>query len=167
MRVAGSGFDIGSLPERYAADRARIDLAKQRQASVWGGRKPDAWPIIATASLTESQQAIPDADFREAFYDDELMLCSQVRAACCVANARADGVPSIRANLGTGVCLATLGLAQDVFADKMPWLKDHLTLDGVADRRRPVSGLCRAAKGRWILRHGSEGGGDDRVEIVD
>jgi hypothetical protein len=55
------------------------------------------------------------------------MLCSQVRHACAAANAGSDAVPSVRGNYGTATTLSLVGLEQEVFPDKMPWLQKHLT----------------------------------------
>jgi hypothetical protein len=125
-------FDVSRLPALLAPDRERIRTAKRRQADLFAGRKPDRWPIVCAAPLTPAQEAIPPANYEEAFRSPERTLCSEVRDACLVANAKSDGVPSIRANLGTGICLSTLGLSQLVFPDKMPWLQEHLTREAVA-----------------------------------
>jgi hypothetical protein len=127
-----SGFDIADLPDLFTADPERIELAKQRQIKLWKGEKPDAWPIGFYGSLTEQQEQIPSGNFQECYYDDELMLCNEFRGACAVANSGSDYVPSMRANLGTGICLSTIGLEQQVFPDKMPWLQDHLNREQVA-----------------------------------
>lgn len=125
-------LDVKELPKLLNADFERIEIAKTRQKAVWEGEKPDAWPIILSAPLNAEQQAIPDPNLKEAFYDADLMLCSQVRGACAGFNSRSDAVPSIRANLGTASTLACIGLQQEVFTDKMPWLQQHLTRKEVA-----------------------------------
>lgn len=123
---------IADLPELFAPDLARIELAKQRQARFWKGEPNDTPPIVCPGALTPEQQAIPDPNFKQAFDDIDMMIFGQVRAACTMANSGSDGVPSVRGNYGTGVLLACLGLEQDVFPDKMPWLKQHLTREQVA-----------------------------------
>lgn len=120
-------FDVNHLPELYTPDMKRIEAAKTRQAAVWKGERPDQWPILMRAPLTKAQQEIPDPNLKEAFYDADLMLCSQVRSACTSAYSRSDAVPSVRVNFGTGTTLSCLGLEQEVYPDKMPWLKQHLT----------------------------------------
>ena len=124
-----SGFDISELRGLYQIDKERLALAENRQKAVWYCRKPDAWPLLLNAPLTTEQARIPAPDFKRAFLDQELMLCSQMRGACAAANAKTDAVPSIRSNLGTGICLSTIGLKQSLFSDKMPWLLQHLTLE--------------------------------------
>ncbi|MDD2707826.1 MAG: uroporphyrinogen decarboxylase family protein [Verrucomicrobiae bacterium] len=125
-------FPINSLASLLRADPHRENLARRRQTALWQHQKPDAWPIVFNAPLTTDQENIPVPNFHDAFYNQELMLCSQFRAACAIVNARADGVPSIRVNFGTGVCLSCLGLEQEIFPDKMPWLRQHLTRDQIA-----------------------------------
>ena len=142
-----TGFAVGSLPERLHADPARIELARRRQVALWRREKPDAWPIMLPAPLLPDQEAIPNPDLAAAFRDADLMLCSQVRGVCGVVNARADGVPCIRVNFGTGICLACVGLEQDVFPDKMPWLRRHLTKEQIMrltpDDLRPRGSFAR------------------------
>jgi hypothetical protein len=158
---SGKPFDALRLRELYQPDEARLALARQRQSAVWRGDRPDRWPVLFNAPLTAAQGEIPGADHREAFYDPDRMLCSQVRGACSCANARSDGVPSIRANLGTGVLLACLGLEQEVFPDKMPWLKQHLTREQ-ASRLGPEDIRIRGSfeRGMGIMRRFREVMGD-------
>ena len=125
-------FEVTKLSSLLNSDHQRINLAKRRQAAVWRGEKPDKFPLLFNAPLTNEQEQIPAPNFQEAFYDPSLMLCSQVRIACQAANSKSDAVPSIRANLGTGTILSCLGLEQNIFPDKMPWLKTHLTKDQIA-----------------------------------
>ena len=127
-----SEFDIYRLRELYKPDPARIALARQRQLALWRGNKPDAWPATIQGKLNSDEETIPSPNFKEAFENADLMLCSEVRGALAVVNSGSDAVPSIRVNFGTGICLACLGLEQEIFEDKMPWLKRHLTKDEIA-----------------------------------
>jgi hypothetical protein len=125
-------FDVAQLDRLYVTDAGRLELARQRQRAVWAGQRPDRWPIVLSAGLSAAQQSIPAPDLQQAFADPDLMLCSQVRAACSVANAGADGVPSVRGNYGVGVLLSCLGLGQEVFPDRMPWPRQHFTREQIA-----------------------------------
>ena len=125
-------FDVRSLPEICGLDQDRINLAKKRQVAVWKREKPDKWPVIAVGKLSQEQEKIPNPNLKEAFYDSDLMLCSQMRGACAAANSNSDIVPSIRANMGTGTIVSCLGLEQEIFEDKMPWLGQHLTKEQVS-----------------------------------
>jgi hypothetical protein len=126
------GFDVMRLRELFVMDGDRIAHAKKRQAAVWRHERPDKWPATIGGTLSSEQEKIPDPNYREAFYDSDLMLCGQMRGACSVANSDSDAVPSIRANMGTATILSCLGLEQEVFEDKMPWLARHLTKDEIS-----------------------------------
>ncbi len=52
-------FNVEELRHLYMPDRARIELAKKRQAAVLRGERPDKWPVILQGSLTEEQKPIP------------------------------------------------------------------------------------------------------------
>jgi hypothetical protein len=125
-------FDVRTLPSLFRVEPRRIALARQRQAALFRRQTPDAWPIAFSAPLNPAQKAIPAPNYKQAFDDADLMTCAQVRAACGIANAHSDAVPSIRANMGTGTLLACLGLEQEVFPDKMPWLQRHLTKEQIS-----------------------------------
>lgn len=125
-------FEVDELRALYGVDRERVELAKARQAAVFRGEKPDAWPAILYAPLSDAQKRIPSPNFKEAFDDIDLMLCQQVRGACGAANSNSDAVPSVRGNYGVGVLLAALGLEQLTFPDKMPWPDSHLSKEQIA-----------------------------------
>ncbi len=125
------GFDVAELRKLLDVDQTWLATARRRQAALWRGERSDACPIVFNAPLTPAQERIPNPNFKEAFDDADLMLCSQARAACAVVNARADGVPSVRVNFGCGTILACLGLEQEVYPDKMPWLQNHLTKEQI------------------------------------
>ncbi len=125
---------IKTTSERSLSSLVKIDpqltqRKKQVQAAYWKGEAIDVLPILFYDPPTAEQQEMPEINFSEAFYDKELMLLSQLQTAAGAATSHSESVPSIRANLGTGTCLATIGLEQEVFADKMPWLQTHLSLD--------------------------------------
>jgi uroporphyrinogen-III decarboxylase len=124
-------FDIKQLRELYRPDMSRINLAKKRQNAVWAGKKPDKWPLLLAGELTGDQKSIPQYDLQQAFYNADYMLCNNVREACRFANGNSDIVPSMRANMGTGILMACIGLEQDIFPDKMPWFQKHLSREEV------------------------------------
>ena len=127
-----NGFDIHQLPEMLDIDHDYFRNAKVRQVRFWRKDKLDFPLIVLPGALTAAQENIPSSNYDAFFADKELMLCSEVRSACACANARSDAVPSIRANLGTGILLSCLGLQQQTFPDKMPWLTEHLTKAQIA-----------------------------------
>lgn len=125
-------FDVYRLRELYQPDPARIDLARRRQRALWRGERPDAWPAAMWGGLPPEAEVIPNPNLKQAFENADLMLCSQVRGAIGGVVVPSDIVPSIRVNFGTGVCLACLGLEQEIFEDKMPWLQQRLAKDEIA-----------------------------------
>ncbi len=139
-------FGVEELKEIYKPDYARIEVAKRRQAAVWRGERPDKCPILLSAPLTKEQDRLPNPEqalwrkmegpvspnFLDAINDPVLALSAQLRSCLSAANAGGDSVPSVRVNFGTGILLACLGLEQDFFPDKMPWLKEHMSKERIA-----------------------------------
>lgn len=124
-------FDVKQLPELLNFDYEHMQKSRERQCSVWRGEKLNIPVLFASGELTKEQKKIPEYNYKEIFTDKEKMLCREVRLACAAANGNSDSVPSIRANLGTGIILACLGLEQECFHDKMPWLREHLTKEQI------------------------------------
>lgn len=124
-------FDVKQLPELLDFDYEHIQKSRERQCSFWRGEKISTPLLFVGGELSEKQKIIPEYNYKEIFTDKEKMLCSEIRAACAVANGRSDSIPSIRANFGTGTILACLGLEQEAFTDKMPWLTEHLTKEQI------------------------------------
>lgn len=127
-----ANYPVSDYPKLYQPDAARLALARRRQTAVFRGERPDAWPMLAGGPLTPAQEQLPNPNFKEAFDDADLMLSAQLRGACSAASGNGDSVPSMRVNFGTGIMLSCVGLEQEVFADKMPWLKEHLTKAQIA-----------------------------------
>lgn len=120
--------DGDSIARLYQVSAEREARARQRQLALWRHERPDVAPIIYPGTLTPDQKAsFPSPDYLEAIRDPALMLSQQLMAAQALANGNSDGIPSIRANFGTGITLACLGLEQQYFTDKMPWLQQHMT----------------------------------------
>lgn len=142
-----SGFDVRQLPELLDFDYEHIQKSRERQCRFWRGEKLSVPLLFIGGGLSEKQKKIPEYDFEQIFTDKEKMLCREVRAACATANGRGDSVPSIRANLGTGILLSCLGLEQEAFSDKMPWLHEHLTKEQIIklspDDIRPRGSFAR------------------------
>lgn len=124
-------FDVKQLPELLNFDYEHIQKSRERQCRAWRREKLSPPLLFLGGELSEKQKAIPEYDFKQIFTDKTKMLCSQVRAVCTVGNVRSDMIPSIRANLGTGLLLSCFGLEQESFPDKMPWLIEHLTKEQI------------------------------------
>ena len=125
-------FDLHQLKKLSGIDPRHLETARARQCRAWRREKTDVPLLFLSGPLTPEQETIPAFDFQQIFTSPEKMLCREVRNACAVANTRSDAMPSIRANLGTGILLSCLGLEQETFPDKMPWLKEHLTKERIS-----------------------------------
>ncbi len=140
-------FDVRLLKRLSNPDEKHLAAARNRQCRGWRREKLDVPLLLLQGKLTPEQEAIPEYDFQQIFNSREKMLCREVRGACVTGNARSDAVPSIRANLGTGILLSCLGLEQETFPDKMPWLKQHLSKEEISrltfDDLRPRGSFAR------------------------
>ncbi|MPM38816.1 hypothetical protein SDC9_85446 [bioreactor metagenome] len=154
-------FDPGCLPGLLDFDEAHLRKNRERQCACWRGEKLSVPVLFIVGELTERQRMIPEYDFKEAFADAAKMLCREARGAGAIANGGGDGVPSIRANLGTGILLACFGMEQAVFPDKMPWLTEHLSKAQISsltpDDIRPRGSFAR---GLAMMRYFKEVMGD-------
>ncbi|MBU8902234.1 MAG: hypothetical protein KOO69_05810, partial [Victivallales bacterium] len=108
-----------------------IQKSRERQCRYWRGEKLLSPLLLFGDKLSKKQEAIPEYDFKQIFTNKAKMLCREIRAACATANGHSDMIPSIRANLGTGIIPACFGLEQEAFTDKMPWLKEHFTKEQI------------------------------------
>ena len=108
-------------------DPVVLGKARERQAAVWEGKRPDYLPIILYGSALPERNQYPVFDLKEQFFYPEKMLYEQLWPVLEVLRSKSDGVPSVRVNFGTGFLATVFGLEQDVFPDKMPWLQRHLS----------------------------------------
>jgi len=140
-------FDMSQLPGLLNFDSAHIQRSRERQCRAWRRERLDVPLLFINDALSPKQETIPTYNYKQIFTDPAKMLCCETRAACAAANGHSDSVPSIRANLGTGILLACLGLEQETFPDKMPWLQAHLSKEQVAkltpDDIRPCGSFGR------------------------
>jgi len=124
-------------------DTTILRQAKERQAAVWDGREPDYLPILVSEESLPERKNYPVFDLKEQFFDPEKMLYEQLWPVLGILRAKGDGVPSVRVNFGTGFLATVFGLKQEVFPDKMPWLKCHLTKDEILkltpEKLEPIS----------------------------
>ena len=106
-------------------DEKRLQLAIKRQAAVQNNLEPDYLPIFLHGKVSEMEK-FPAYDRMQQFYDPEKMLYTLLWGALSVLRGKSDGIPCVRVNFGTGFLASIFGLKQEVFSDKMPWLKSHL-----------------------------------------
>ena len=154
-------FDPKKLPGLLDFDYEHIQKSRERQCAYWRGEKLSSPLLFIGGELTERQKSIPEYDLKQTFTDQAKMLCREVRGACAAANGHSDSIPSIRANLGTGILMACFGLEQTAFPDKMPWLTEHLTKEQISklspDDIRPRGSFAR---GLEMMRYFRETMGD-------
>ncbi len=127
-----SEFDVRRLKEYLDFDYEHMKRSRERQCRAWRREKLDVPLLFIGDKLTKKQEEIPAYDLKQVFTDKVKMLCREARSACSTGNGRSDSVPSIRANLGTGIMLSCLGLEQETFPDKMPWLHERLTKEQIS-----------------------------------
>ena len=124
-------------------DAVVLRQAKERQAAVWDGREPDYLPILVSEESLPERKSYPVFDLKEQFFDPGKMLYEQLWPVLGVLRAKSDSVPSVRVNFGTGFPATVFGLEQEVFSDKMPWLKSHITKDEILkltpEKMEPIS----------------------------
>ena len=120
----------------YQPDLARIELGRKRQDAIWHDSPPDKLPIVLFAPLPERER-FPKFGYDEEFRDPEVMLYNGLWSMIGCARSGSDSVPSLRVNFGTALVASVFGLESDIFPDKMPWLKHHLTKEQLASFRLP------------------------------
>ncbi|MCX7705308.1 MAG: hypothetical protein N2115_03495, partial [bacterium] len=88
-------------------------------------REPDYIPILLHGDVAEMEK-FPSYDRKEQFYDPDKMLYTLLWDCLSILRGKGDNIPCVRVNFGTGFLATVFGLKQEVFPDKMPWLKSHL-----------------------------------------
>lgn len=111
-------------------DEEVVAKGKDRQDAIWNNREADYIPILIGGAVPETRE-FPEYDLREQFFDKEKMLAGQLWAVITQARGRSDSQLSLRANLGVGLVPTIFGLEEQVFEDKMPWLKEHLSKEEI------------------------------------
>jgi len=113
--------------EKISENKDIYEQGRQRQDDVWNGRKPSCQPILI--NRYPDAEDLPDKTipYDQIYYDKDAMLESELRAALGARLGCGDSVPSIRANMGCGIYASILGVKQNIFPDKMPWVTKHLS----------------------------------------
>jgi len=125
----------------YQPDLDRIELGRRRQDAIWHDTPPDKLPILFAAPVPE-QSSFPSFAMDEEFHDPRVMLYNGLWNMIGVARSHSDSVPSLRANFGTALVASVFGLESEVFPDKMPWLKRHLTKEQIERFELPRDLSC-------------------------
>lgn len=126
-------IDFSQALDFLEARRGQIAAAEERQRRFWAGRPLDVPLMIQSGPLPPAGAALPSPDYLEAAENPELMLAYGLRQSLAGVTGESDLSPSIRPNLGCAVTLSCIGLEQEFFPDKMPWLERHLSLDAVRE----------------------------------
>jgi hypothetical protein len=116
--------------EQLKTRKNDFEKAARLQIAVWKGEKPEVHPLLLSCPLAENESTMfPEFNLKEIHYDKDKMFASQFRIMMSAVNGGAQAVPSVRANMGCGTFPTLFGLEQELFADKMPWMQQHLSKD--------------------------------------
>lgn len=124
-------IDFSAAFEFLEQKQPQIRRAEERQRRFWAGEKLEFPLMMQSGPLPPAAAALPSSDYLQTAADPELMLAAGLRQALAGIAGNSDLVPSIRPNLGCAVTLSCLGLEQQFFPDRMPWLDRHLPLEKV------------------------------------
>ncbi len=115
--------------EKIENYKVKIIENREKQKDVWKNKKTYI-PIILNRNDTEFKN-YPNFNMKESFYDPEKMLYMQIKGVINYVSEFSDCVPSVRFNFGTGFIPSIFGLDSEIFEDKMPWLKKHLSKEEI------------------------------------
>ncbi len=120
----------GKAIEILRSHREAFEASAEMQLRLWNGEKPAAQPLLLHCRTKSAPvEGMPSYNTKETHYDSEKMLTDQLNGALTVAAANSRGpvgsVPSVRANMGCGIFPTLLGVRQELFEDKMPWVLEH------------------------------------------
>ena len=119
--------DCKRILEKIAENKDVYEQGRMRQEAVWEGRKTSSQPILINSFPDTEDLPGKTLPYDQIYYDKDAMLESELRAALGAKLGGADSVPSVRANMGCGIYATILGVKQDIFPDKMPWVSKHLS----------------------------------------
>lgn len=126
-------LDFSRALEFLEEHRGDIAAAEERQRRFWTGGALDTPLMIQSGELPPAGRELPAPDYLQAAEDPELMLAYGLRQSLAGIAGESDLSPSIRPNLGCAVTLSCIGLEQQFFPDKMPWLDRHLQLEEIRE----------------------------------
>ena len=108
--------------------RINFERSAEIQLKVWKKEKTKNHPLLLHCDLDDAYYTgLPVFNMKEIHYDLEKMFVSQVRGMMTAAYGGLHAVPSVRANMGCGIFATLLGVAQELYEDKMPWVQKHLS----------------------------------------
>lgn len=113
--------------DEISQNKERFDKSAEIQMQVWKKEKPDEYPLLLNIINDSCEfEDYPYTNLKNIHYDNKLMIISQIPALLSCTRGNMHAVPSVRANMGCGIFPNYFGLKQELFEDKMPWLRDHL-----------------------------------------
>ncbi len=117
-------IDIERQIDFLARHAPRYESAVRLQAEVWTGAKPERQPLLLTSDPgPQFCEDWPAFNYLEIHHSPDKMFSNGLREAALCARGGAEAVPSIRANMGCGIVPTMFGVRQQLFEDKMPWVK--------------------------------------------
>jgi hypothetical protein len=122
----------------YLAERKENSLsACTKQLSYWKQDFDYSRPKPLLLNCTpekEIDDLITSFNYKQIHYNSEKMLINGLKQALGAVSGEKEAVPSIRANMGCGIFPTLFGISQNLYEDKMPWVKEHLTKDVLAKK---------------------------------
>jgi hypothetical protein len=109
-----------------------VERGKKRFEDLFSNQGSDYLPLVLAVPVPELS-AMPRFNYRESFFDPEKMAISQAADALARARSGSDAQPTIRPNTGVGTVISVFGLSQEILPDAMPWPKEHLSKEQIAD----------------------------------
>ena len=152
--------EIDRILDLLHPDKEVIEKGKRRQEAIWRGDEPDFLPILIGGIrnlYTEAGECkvgydwnlkfahgglvggvkvpefdlFPHYDLKEQFYHKEKMLAEYIWELIAWARCKSDAQLCIRSNHGVAIVPSIFGARYQVFPDKPPWFKNHLSIDRI------------------------------------
>jgi len=120
----------GERIEALDIDTEKLEAGRKRMEAVWRNEETDYIPILYS-DMRSLEKKPPPVDFKEMFDSPLNQFLFQLHELVPTMHSASDAQLTIRANLGTGFVPTLAGLKQDIFPDKMPWLKERLSREQI------------------------------------
>lgn len=104
---------------------AQTEKAAKAQLNLWAGKADK--PLLLLGSKSPFADRLPHYNYEEIHWDEEKMFVTELRGALNTRAAMSASLPSVRANMGCGIYNTLMGMTQQLFPDKMPWIQEHLS----------------------------------------
>ncbi len=124
--------ELEILTGMFNPGREWVGREKEKYKRIFSGREVPGLPICFGVSASLPFEDIK-FNLKEQFEDPQKMAFVQIRAMLAAQKARSSELPCIRANLGTGFVCSLFGARQEVFDDKMPWVRTRPSRDEIKD----------------------------------